>query len=71
MFHNNRKVAVSGIIPRNDEWNNNAELVNNHLREMRKSVNIDFIDNGKNFNPKYCLNNGRLHLNDEGSYKAK
>ena len=71
LFHNNRKVAVSGIIPRNDEWNNNAELVNNHLREMRKSVNIDFIDNGKNFNPKYSLNNSRLHFNDEGSYKAK
>ena len=52
LFHNNRKVAVSGIIPRNDEWTNNAELVNNHLREMRKSVNIDFIDNGKNFNLK-------------------
>ena len=52
LFHNNRKVAVSGIIPRNNEWNNNAELVNNHLREMRKSVTIDFIDNGKNFNPK-------------------
>ena len=42
---------------------------------MRKSVTIDFIDNGKNFNPKKKNNNNnnnsRLHLNDEGSYKAK
>ena len=35
LFHDNRKVTVSGIItPRNDEWNNKAELVNNHLKEM-------------------------------------
>ena len=34
LFHDNRKVTVSGITPRNDEWNNKAELVNNHLKEM-------------------------------------
>ena len=69
MFHDNRKVTISGIIRRNDEWNNKAELVNNHLKEMCKSANIDFIDNSKNFNPKKHLNNSKLHLNDKGSYK--
>ena len=47
LFHDNRKVKISGIIPRNDEWNNKAELVNNQLKEMSKSANIDFIDNSK------------------------
>ena len=69
LFHDNRKVTISGIIPRNDEWNNKAELVNNHLKEMCKFGNIDFIDNSKNFNPKKHLNNSKLHLNDKGSYK--
>ena len=68
LFHENRKVTISGIIPRNDEWNN-SELVNNRLKEMCKSANIDFIDNSKNFNRKKHLNNSKLHLNDKGSYK--
>ena len=69
LFHDNRKVTISGIIPRNDEWNNKAELVINHFKKMCKSANIDFIDNSKNFNPKKHLNNSKLHLNDKGSYK--
>ena len=69
LFHDNRKVTIFGIIPRNNEWNNKAELVNIHLKDMCKSANIDFIDNSKNFNPKKHLNNSKLHLNDKGSYK--
>ena len=45
------------------------ELANNHLKEMCKSANIDFIDNSKNFNSKKHLNNSKLHLNDKRSYK--
>ena len=69
LFHDNRKVTISCIIPRNDEWNNKAELVNNHLKEMCKSANIDFIDNSKNVDPKKHLNNSKLHLNYKESYK--
>ena len=69
LFHDNRKVTISGLIPRNDEWNKKAELVNNHLKEMCKSANIDFIDNSKNFNPKKHTNNSKLHLNGKVSYK--
>ena len=43
--------------------------MNDHLKEMCESSSIDFIDNGKNFNPKRHLNNSKLHLNDRGSYK--
>ena len=69
LFHDNRKVTIFSIIPRNDEWNNKAELVNNHLKEMYKSANKDFIDNSKNFNPKKHLNNSKLLLNDKRSCK--
>ena len=47
LFHDNRKVTIFGIIPRNNEWNNKAELVNIHLKDMCKSANIYFIDNSK------------------------
>ena len=69
LLHDNRKVTINGIIPRNDEWNKKAELVNNHLKEMCKSANIDFIDNSKNVDPKKHLNNSKLHLNYKESYK--
>ena len=69
LVHDNRKVTIFSIIPRNDEWNNKAELVNNYLKEMSKPANIDFIDNSKSFNPKKHLNNSKLHLNDKGSHK--
>ena len=69
LFHDNRKVTISGVIPRNDEWNSKTELANNHLKEMCNSANIDFIDNSKNFNSKKHLNNSKLHLNDKRSYK--
>ena len=66
----NRKVTISGIIPRNDQWNNKAEQVNNHLKEMCSSVNMDYIDHFKNFNPRRHLNNRNLHLNEKGSSTA-
>ena len=65
----NRKVTISGIIPRNDQWNNKAEQVNSHLKEMCSSVNMDYIDHFKNFNPRRHLNNSKLHLNEKGSWK--
>ena len=46
-----RKVTVSGIIPRNDEWNKKSEEVNQHLKNMCKIASIDYIDNSS-FNPK-------------------
>ena len=36
---------------------------------MCKSVNVDFIDNNKNYDPKKKLNNSKLHLNNKGSDK--
>ena len=65
LLSENRKVTISGIIPRNDQWNIKAEEVNNHMKEMCASAKIDYIDNFQNFNPRRHLNNSRLHLNDK------
>ena len=69
LLSENRKVTISGIIPRNEQWNIKAEEVNNHMKEMCACAKIDYIDNFQNFNPRRQLNNSRLHLNDKGSYK--
>ena len=53
----NRKVTFSRIIPRKDQWNNKAEQVNSHLKEMYSSVDMNYIYHLKNFNPKRHLNN--------------
>ena len=67
LLSENWKVTISGIIPRNNQWNNKAEQVNNHLKEMCSSVNMEYIDHFKNFNPRRHLNNSKLHLNEKGS----
>ena len=69
LLSENWKVTISGIIPRNNQWNNKAEQVNNHLKEMCSSVNMEYIDHFKNFNLGRHLNNSKLHLNVKGSWK--
>ena len=69
LLFESRKVTISGIIQRNNQWNNKAEQVNNHLKEMCSSVNMEYIDHFKNFNPRRHLNNSKLHLNEKGSWK--
>ena len=34
MVSEKRKATVSGIVPRNDEWNKKAEEVNQHLKDV-------------------------------------
>ena len=36
-----RKVTVSGNIPRNDEWNRKTEELNQHLKDMCKISSVD------------------------------
>ena len=69
LLSENRKVTISGLIPRNDQWKNKAEQVSKYLKEMCWSVNMDYIDHFKNFNPRRHLNDGKLHLNKKGSWK--
>ena len=52
-----RSVSISGIIPRNDKWNNKVCEVNSCLKSLCDEAKIDFIDNSKNINPGRHLNN--------------
>ena len=63
------KRSVSGIIPRNDKWNNKVCEVNSCLKSLCDEMKIDFMDNSKNINPRRHLNNSKLHLNTKGSGK--
>ena len=63
-----RKVTISAIIPRNDEWNNKAAEVNEYLRNMCKESEIPFNDLGKRINPRKHLDRSKLHLIEKGSF---
>ena len=60
------EVILSGIIPRRDEWNEKAMMVNNVVRNYCLNKDIGFIDYN-NINVQGHLNKGGLHLNREGS----
>ena len=68
MVSEKRKVTLSGIILRNDEWYKKTEKVNQHLKDMCQTASIDYMDNSS-LNPKKLLSNSKLHLNEKGSYK--
>ena len=61
-------VNISGIVPRNNNFNNKALDVNDELSKMRREVKLDFITH-KKINPRADLNKSRLHLNRNGSDK--
>ena len=52
-----RSVTISGIIPRNDQWNNKVREVNNSLAGMCENDNISFIDHSRSIDPRKNLNN--------------
>ena len=67
---NTRTVSVSGIVPRNDNFNNKASDVNDELVKMCREAQLDFIAH-KNINPRAGLNTSRsrLHLHRNASDK--
>ena len=66
-----RSVAISGIIPRNDQWNNKVKEVNDSLAGMCENDNISFIDHSRPIDPRKNLNDSKLHLNIKGSIKLR
>ena len=66
LLSENWKVIISGIVPQNDQWNNKAEQVNNHLKQMWSGVIMDCINHFENFNLRRHLSNSKLHLNEKG-----
>ena len=64
---NDSSVKISGIIPRNDQWNNKVREVNDSLARIRENDNISFINHSRSIDPRKNLNNSKLHLNIKGS----
>ena len=64
----NRTVAISSIVPRNDNFNNKAMEVKKELCKMCEREKIFFVDNS-NINPKTHLNGSKVHLNRNGDVK--
>ena len=60
------EIAVSGIVPRNDELHMKGLDVNEMLKQKLSRCNIPYIDN-ENIDPKRHLNNSGLHLNYKGT----
>ena len=70
-MNQDRGVAISGIIPRNDQWNNKVREINDSLACMCENDNISFIDHSGSTDPRKNLNNSKLHLNVKGSNKLR
>ena len=71
VMNQDRGVTISGIIPRNDQWNNKVREVNDSLACMCENDNIPFIDHSGSIDPRKNLNNSKLHLNVKGSNKLR
>ena len=61
------EVMVSGIIPRNDKYNDKGMDVNKFLMSFCLTCKFHFIDNS-NINKETHLNMSGLHLNAKGQY---
>ena len=62
----NIKVSISGIVQRNDGLNEKVLLVNDVLKKICESVDIEYINN-VNIRPDVHLNRSKLHLNKKGN----
>ena len=57
-------VAISGIVKRNDGFNEKGKIVNSILRMKARELGLGYVDHENIHN--HHLNNGGLHLNEEG-----
>ncbi|XP_070570858.1 uncharacterized protein [Ptychodera flava] len=76
LIHRNVHIVISGILPRNDCYYNDARLMNDYLRAVAKEDDCLFIDHEGIFNKRNGEVDGSLfkddglHLNSRGSIKA-
>ena len=66
-----RSATISGIILRNDQWNNKVREVNDSLAGICENDNISFIDDSRSIGSRKNVNNSKLHLNIKGSNKLR
>ena len=62
----NCDVSISNIITRKDKHQHEAQIVNNHLKEICTNKNINLIDYSKNIKHQH-LNKSKLHLTKRGT----
>ena len=62
----NCDVSISNIITRKDKHQHEAQIVNNHLKEICTNKNINLIDHSKNIKHQH-LNKSKLHLTKRGT----
>ena len=60
--NDNFQVAVSSIVPLNDQWSKKVYEVNRVLSNLCKDVNIPLISHSA-IDAKRNLNNSKLHMN--------
>ena len=63
-----RKISISGIAPRHDNFNNKAMEVNKELSKMCNREKLLFLEHN-NIKPKTHLNKSKFHLNRNGNEK--
>ena len=59
-------MIISGIVPRNDNLNDDEIKVNKILRKTCSKRKTGFIDN-ENINRRYDCSRSKLHLNKRGT----
>ena len=59
-------VSISGIIARKDKHQNKVQEINDQLRDLCQTKNVNSIDHSKSIKPKN-LNKSRLHLTKRGT----
>ena len=52
VMNQDRGLTISGIIPRNDQWNNKVREVNDSSACMCENYNIPFIDHSRSIDPR-------------------
>ena len=65
---NHITVSISGILPRNDNFDNTVAEVNKELSKMCKKEKLLFVDHN-NINLETHLDRSKLHLNHSGYEK--
>ena len=60
-------VSISGITVRKDKHQNKVQEINDQLRDLCQTKNVNSIDHSKSIKPKH-LNKSRLHLIKRPAY---
>ena len=66
-FLSGTKIAISGLVPRNDNLSERCDYLNDYLHKACAERNIAFINHYHCMDRYRHLNKSKLHLNEEGT----